>query len=119
MRRTPAKQRVAGCVIRGLLHVGRVESIDLIERDQHVIRLCGAGVIDQRVNLHIQDARDPIDGGPWDYAWHDLWSDEDQGEPHLQITHIHLMERLFKRVKRQGAWAMPQQYTRRVEEFCI
>lgn len=103
-----------GCVVRGLLAVGRVESIDLVERDEHVIRLCGRSVEDPRVRLHVADARTMEVNGTWDYAWHDLWADPDKGEPHLQLIHTDVIKRLDGRVRRFGAWAMPRRFTRRI-----
>ncbi len=106
-----------GCVIRGLLARGRVDRIDLIERDASVIKLCGASVADPRVTLHQADARDWLPPGMFDFAWHDLWSDPDKNEPHLQLTHMKLMSQLRKRVAYQGAWAMPRKFVRRLPEF--
>lgn len=112
-----------GCVVRGLLACGKVESIDVIERDESVIRLCECGVRDPRVTLHHMDAHElkhgALPGRCWDFAWHDLWNDEDAGEPHLQLIHYNIMNRLIKRVKKQGAWALPRRFTRRIEEFSL
>jgi hypothetical protein len=106
-----------GCVVRGLLARGLVDSIDLVERDTDVIELCGASVADPRVKIHVADARKELPPGRFDYAWHDLWSDPDRDEPHLQVTHFKLMRKLMDRVGLQGAWAMPRKLTRRIPEF--
>lgn len=103
-----------GCVVRGLLARGEVESIDVIERSDSVIKLCGASVADPRVRIHKRDAKNGLRGGPWDFAWWDLHSDD--GEPHLHVTHMELIGRFHKRVKKlQGAWAMPRHHRRALE----
>lgn len=98
-----------GCVVRGLLARGAVESIDVIERSEAVIRLCGDSIADPRVKIHKRDALHGfIKGGPWDFAWWDLHSDD--GEPHLQVTHLKLISEFRHRVRNlQGAWAMRRQ----------
>jgi hypothetical protein len=104
-----------GCVVRGLLAAGRIESIDVIERSGDVLKLCAESVSDRRVTIHQQDALWPIRiREQWDYAWHDLWSDPERSEPHLQISHMELFGRLMDRVRFQGAWAMPRKFRRRV-----
>lgn len=101
-----------GCVVRGLLAVGKVESIDLVERDVNVIRLCAGSVADPRVKMHRMDAREKLPPGLWDYAWHDLWSDPDKGEPNLHTIHMKLIATLRRRVRWYGAWAMPRRFSR-------
>ncbi len=95
-----------GCVVRGLLARGAVEHIDVIERSESVIRLCGDSVSDPRVRIQKRDALNGfVKGGPWDFAWWDLHSND--GEPHLQVTHMQLIAQFHTRVKHvQGAWAM-------------
>jgi hypothetical protein len=110
-----------GCVVRGLLAKGRVEAIDVIERSADVIKLCGDSVKDARVTIHQRDALNGfIKGGPWDWAWWDLWSDPERDEPHLQVTHMELVKRFSDRVRNlQGAWAMPRQHRRPLREIGV
>jgi hypothetical protein len=107
-----------GCVVRGLLARGQVDTIDVIERQEEVIKLCGASVEDRRVKIHKRDAINGfIRGGPWDFAWWDLWSDPGRGEEHLQLTHMKLFKRFRDRVRqKQGAWAMPRKHRRALRE---
>lgn len=103
-----------GCVVRGLLAAGRVESIDVVERSEDVIKLCGASVAHPRVTIQKRSA-EYAKGGPWDWAWWDLWSDPEKSERHLQIIHIDLIHRFIDRVRvRQGAWAMPRWIRRKL-----
>lgn len=104
-----------GCVVRGLLARGRVESIDVVERSQSVLDLCEASVADPRVRIQKRDAINGfIKGGPWDFAWWDLHSAD--GEPHLQVSHMQLFGMFHGRVrKQQGAWAMPRHHRRALD----
>jgi hypothetical protein len=106
-----------GCVVRGLLARGRVDSIDVIERDADVLKLCAASVEHPKVTIHHADAREWEPDGKYDFAWHDLWSDPDKDEPNLHVTHMELMARFIKKIPRQGAWAMPRKYFRRLPEL--
>ncbi len=42
----------------------------------------------------------------FDCAWHDLWTDRSEGQPHLDIWHGQLLVNCRKTVKHQGAWAL-------------
>lgn len=96
-----------GCVVRGLLALPHVKHIDVVEKDRDVLAMvlptlprCA------RLTVHMGDAVTfpwP-DGTRWDYAWHDIWSEE----PHTQILHMKLLMRYRKMVGRQGAWGMPR-----------
>jgi len=104
-----------GCVIRGLIANDKVDHIDVVERSRDVIKLCWPWAVDARlfkiqplVTLHQMDANRQLPPGTWDYAWHDLWSDPERGERHLQVLHSKLFTKLHKRVRVQGAWAAPR-----------
>lgn len=99
-----------GCVVRGLLAAGRVQHVDVVERSAEVISLCADSVADPRVTIHKMDARHELPPGRYDFAWHDLFSADD--EPHLQVIHMELFARLSARVAMQGAWAMPRRHRR-------
>ena len=51
-------------------------------------------------------------GQGFDCAWHDLWSDEDRGEEHLQLKHSKLLAELAPKIPMQGAWAFPRDQKR-------
>lgn len=103
-----------GCVVRGLLAANRVEQIDVVERSPEVIEMCGASVADPRVTIHRADAREFDPPTKYDFAWHDLFSADD--EPHLQLVHMQLFNRFKKAVGMQGAWAMPRKHRRLLAE---
>ena len=104
-----------GCVLRGLLHRGQCDEIVVIERDPSVIKLVWPSLEYERTLRLIQaDARDwtRTTEQRFDYAWHDLWSDTDQDEPSLQVTHASMMFHLAKQVRYQGAWSFPREFKR-------
>lgn len=108
-----------GCVLRGLLQNPRVESIDVVERDRDVLALVRPYLAADRYRIHeaealawVRDCR----GSTWDYAWHDLWSDVERGDPHLAITHQRLILALRGRVEFQGAWSFPRYLQRLLRE---
>lgn len=106
-----------GCVVRGLLANHAIESIDLIERDDDVIKLCWQSVDHPKVKLHHKDAlTDKVTGGPWDWIWWDLWNDPCKNEPSLALIHMRLIKRYMKRTTHQGAWALPRRYRRALRE---
>jgi hypothetical protein len=41
----------------------------------------------------------------FDCAWHDIWTNVDAGQPHLDVWHAKLFQNCRGVVKRQGAWA--------------
>lgn len=110
-----------GCVVRGLLLNPRIKSVDVVERDAHVVGMVWPHMpVDRRLALHVCDAHDFVAGaddgaslGSWDFAWHDIWTDEEHDEPHLAIAHQRLMLALRDRVRWQGAWHFPR-YLQRV-----
>jgi len=104
-----------GCVVRGCLANPAVEQVTCIERDQSVLKLV-APYMPKTPRLEIIKA----DALKWceateekfDCAWHDLWSDPDKEEPHLQVNHSHLLAMLADKVGYQGAWAFPREQKR-------
>lgn len=98
-----------GCVVRGLLASPDVEHVDVVEIDRWIIDTIGAEfTADPRVAIHHGDALKLKLDGRWDFAWHDLWRDDDQ----LQLDHANLLLDYGHRVGRQGAWAFPRQFAR-------
>jgi spermidine synthase len=102
-----------GCVVRGLLHNQRVESIDVVEISEQIVEHCGAEFLDEpRVRIHVGDAMKMDLSGRWDFAWHDLWKEDEPGDSGLQVLHGELMLKLRKRVRHQGAWSFPREFKR-------
>lgn len=101
-----------GCVVRGLLAKPDVEHIDVIENDPRIIRRIGpefAG--DTRVTIHEGDALTFDIEGRWDFAWHDIYTEGNEG---LQPLHGQLIKRFHGRARQQGAWAFPPVVSRRL-----
>lgn len=98
-----------GCVLRMLQCNPRVTHITVVEVCEHVIRLVWPHTSHDRVELVQADARKYVaeTAERFDCAWHDLWTDTDAGEPHLQLLHNRLLLQLRDRVPLQGAWEYP------------
>lgn len=100
-----------GCVARGCLANPAVQSVSVIERDKRVIALV-APYMPGEITIVQADAVEWVKRNEslmtFDCAWHDLWSDPDAGERHLQASHSELFCLLAKVVKFQGAWAFPR-----------
>lgn len=114
-----------GCVVKGLLALPHVATIDVVEIDEELIRLVGP----YHVGRRIRRCRDPVrsrDGrlrihhadaftkawpsnARWDLVWHDVWdfvdpanlSDEEHATPG---TYDALFARYRSRCSWQGAW---------------
>ncbi len=97
-----------GCVVRGLLMQPKVSTVTVIEKDPHVLKMVRPH-LKHSDRLRIIEA-DALEWAAdteerFDFAWHDIWNDEDTSEE-LSITHLRLMQHLDSKVKYQGAWAM-------------
>lgn len=96
-----------GCVIRGLLRNPAVEHITCIENSPDVLRLVRPYMPKRRLTIIEADAlvwtKESTE--TFDVAWHDLWTNPDKGEPHLDLWHVKLLMNMVKKVKAQGAWA--------------
>lgn len=104
-----------GCVTRGCLANPAVKSVTVIERDRDVLKLVAPYMPqDKRLNIVRDDALRWArrSRSVFDCAWHDLWSDPDKREPHLQVTHQKLFCALIGRVRVQGAWQFPRMFRR-------
>ena len=105
-----------GCVVRGLLAKAEVTQVDVVELDPDIIHAVSPSLPkDVRLTIHCDDALtwSPPAGTRWDFAWHDIWSNPDQGEPHLQVLHAALLLRYKPYVGCQGAWQFPREFKRR------
>lgn len=103
-----------GCVVRGLLTKPDVQHITVIEIDPRIIKHVGpefAG--NPRVTIVQGDALkmevDP-QGPGWDFAWHDIYTEGNEG---LQLLHAHLFTKYQPFAKVQGAWAFPREFAKR------
>jgi hypothetical protein len=101
-----------GCVIRGCLLNPRVEHITCIERSRNVMKLVSPYLPSDRLTIIHADAIKWVPNhthDQFDCAWHDLWTNTEEGEPHLQVWHSQLMATLVGHVGFQGAWAFPRE----------
>lgn len=96
-----------GCVTRGLLTNPKVEHVTVIENSPDVLNLVQPYMPTDRLTIIEAEALEwtAKNKQPFDCAWHDLWTDRDSGEPHLDIWHGQLFRNCKGKVKRQGAWA--------------
>jgi len=103
-----------GCVVRGLLANPNVEHITCIENSKDVIRLVGFHMPYERLTILEADALEWTANNKevFDCAWHDLWTDRSNGEPHLDHWHARLLMNCRATVRQQGAWAMDKQIKR-------
>jgi len=95
-----------GCVVHGLLSDERrmrVEHIDVVEKDEDVIKLMSPYLDDERVEIHHEDAftiKWPI-GSHWNCVWHDIWPELSD----LYVPEItKLKQKYGNRCMWQGAW---------------
>lgn len=96
-----------GCFVRMCLQRPRIEHIDVVEINRSIIDHFGAEFAgNPRVTIHHADALEfPLDCGPWDFAWHDIYCDGNDG---LQVLHGKLIKRYWRVAAMQGAWAFPR-----------
>lgn len=106
-----------GCVIRGLLANPNVEHITCIEDSNDVLKLVGPYMPRGRLTIIEADALEWTANNKetFDCAWHDLWTDRGNGEPHLDHWHARLLMNCRGTVKQQGAWA----FDRRAKEHLL
>jgi len=103
-----------GCVVRGLLMNPAVESVVCIERSANVLKLVRDYMPKERLTVIHADALEwtKSNSEHFDCAYHDLWTDREAGEPHLQVWHGKLLKYCRNIAKLQGAWAFPHQLKR-------
>ncbi len=100
-----------GCVTRGVLANPAVTAVVVIERDGSVLKLVEPHMPkDPRLQIVHFDAIAWCEKTKerFDCAWHDLWNNEDKGDPHLAEMHQRLILAMHKRVQFQGAWDFPR-----------
>lgn len=96
-----------GCVIRGLLANPNVYHVTCIENSRHVLKLVAPHMPQSCLTLIEANALEWTEQNQtrFDFAWHDLWTDRDSGEPHLDHWHAKLLANCRKTVSVQGAWS--------------
>ena len=99
-----------GCVARGLLANPAVRFVTVLEKSCDVMRLVYPWMPTKRIQIIRTDALRWVKKcrHPFDCAWHDLWSDHDAGDEHLQVMHSTLICSLAPAIRFQGAWDMPR-----------
>lgn len=103
-----------GCVVRGLLANPAVHHITCIEKSSDVLKLVQPHMPQGRLTIVHADALEwtKKNKQPFDCAWHDLWTNRDEGEPHLDIWHMRLLLNCRSFVCKQGAWAFNRDFRR-------
>lgn len=104
-----------GCVVRGLLSNPNVTHVTCIERSADVLKLVQPYMPKDRLAIIQADALKwtATTDQTFDYAWHDLWTNREAGEPFLDIWHTQLIFNCHDKVKNQGAW----KYSREAKRF--
>lgn len=97
-----------GCVVRGLLANPKVEHVTVIENSPDVLKLVAPHMPTERLTIIEAEALKwtATNKQPFDCGWHDLWTNRDAGEPHLDMWHTALLMNCRRTIKQQGAWAL-------------
>jgi spermidine synthase len=105
-----------GCVARGLLANPNVEHVTVIENSKDVLKLVAPHMPTERLTIIEEDAFRFVAQNKerFDCVWHDLWSDHEAGEPHLDVWHMHLLVQCRRFATHQGAWALRKDVKRRM-----
>jgi hypothetical protein len=108
-----------GCVIRGLLANDKVEHITCIENSSDVLTLVAPYMPTDRLTIIEADALKwtAQNKEHFDCGWHDLWTNRDEGEPHLDVWHTRLINNCRETVRQQGAWAYSREMKRYLQKF--
>ena len=105
-----------GCVVRGLLVNPNVEHITVLENSSDVLALVAEHMPkDERLSIVHADALEWTRKGNmsgFDLAYHDIWADRDNGQPHLDNLHMRLLFNCAKHVQFQFAWAFNRDFKR-------
>ncbi len=103
-----------GCVVRGLLVNPMVESVTCVEKSRNVLRLVLPHMSFDRLTVIHADALEWVKTNreKFDCAYHDLWTNQEEGEPHLALWHRQLLRDCSRKVHMQGAWAFPKSMKR-------
>lgn len=102
-----------------------VEHVTVLENSPDVMKLVAPHMPKDRVTIIEAEAVEwtAKHGHEFDCAWHDVWTDTDAGEPHLQVIHSKLLVNTINGMNLVGAWAMPRKVRRlwnqRAKEYGI
>src|SRR5271165_203078 len=84
-----------GCIARGVLANPKVKKVVVVENSQDVIKLVAPHMdrMAGKLTIVTDDAREFVkrSRAKFDCAWHDLWTDEENGQEHLQLVHNELI----------------------------
>jgi hypothetical protein len=107
-----------GCVVRGLLANPAVQHVTCIENSADVISLVKPYMPAERLMVIQADALEwtAKNERKFDCAWHDLWTNQEDGELHLDFWHAQLLMNCRKTVSRQGAWAFDRAIKKRMQK---
>lgn len=105
-----------GCVVRGLLANPEVEHVTVIENSPDVLKLVAPHMPTERLTIVEEDAFKWVSTNDlnFDCAWHDLWTNKDEGEPHLDFWHVEMLWKCRRKIARQGAWALNRRVKRQL-----
>jgi hypothetical protein len=104
-----------GCVVRGLQANPNVRSITCIENSPDVLQLVQPYMPVDKLQIIEADALEWVVQNEdvfFDCAWHDLWTNKENGEPELDEWHARLLMYCQDTVKVQGAWGFPRSVKR-------
>lgn len=106
-----------GCVVRGLLANPNVFDVTCIENSRDVLKLVAPHMPKERLTIIEANALEWTDKNTvrFDFAWHDLWTNRDIGEPHLDHWHSRLLTNCRDTVAVQGAWA----FDRKLKKYMV
>jgi hypothetical protein len=99
-----------GMVLSAALTYYHVKHVDVVEKDERVIKLVGPHYLkDPRVNIIHADAYEQTKAWPrgsrWDVAWSDIWQDiSDENLPGMDQLHQYYR----RRTQYHGMWARPE-----------
>lgn len=107
-----------GCVIRGLLANSAVKHVTCIENSPDVLKLVSPHMPSDRLTIIEADALQWTAQckDQFDCAWHDLWTNRDNGEPHLDKWHLQLLMNCRAGTRFQGAWAFDRKLKRTLRQ---
>lgn len=99
-----------GMVLQAALSYEHVEHVDVVEKDQRVIKLVGPHYLeDPRVTIHHADAYEQATSWPrgtrWDVGWSDIW---EEISPANQPDMTRLQKYYSRRCQWHRCWAAPE-----------
>lgn len=111
-----------GCVVRGLLANPKVTHVTCIEKSEDVLNMVQSWMpVDNRLKIIHADALEwtKENTEKFDYAWHDLWTNREKGEPHLSNWHTRLLINCKNNIRFQGAWDFPRPIRRMLKDMRV